>query len=338
MVSIGEGGIASEQLADRNDPRLRALIAADPLAAARETERLVIEVARPIIARVLARYRRTPGLLRPEDAEDLRSTVELRLLERLRAVPHSEDEAIRSLGSFVAALTYNAVNDYLRRRFPERARLKNRLRHALMNDSRLASWNAEQGPACGLAEWRGREDLVEDAQAVQPGLSRRLHDRHRPAEAMLEILRNAARPLLFDVLVDVVARLWNVADSDAPAVVAEELVSAGPSAAAVIENRDFARALWREIRELRPMQRQALLLNLRHGGEGNVVALLILSGIAPLEEIAAALEMTPAELRALWSSLPLEDLVIAERMGITRQQVINLRKAARERLARRLGR
>ncbi|MBV9497192.1 MAG: hypothetical protein JOZ54_23355 [Acidobacteria bacterium] len=337
-MSIGESDNASEQLEDRNDPRLRALIAADPLAAERETERLVIEVARPIVARVFARYRRTPGVLRPEDAEDLRSIVELRLLERLRAVPHSEDGAIRSLASFVAALTYNAVNDYLRRRFPERARLKNRLRHALMNDARVAIWNAEQGPACGMAEWSGREDLVEDADAVRPELSRRLHDRDKPAEAMGEIFRQVGRPLLFDTLVEVVARLWNVADSDAPAVVAEELVSAGPSAATVVENRDFARALWREIRELRPMQRQALLLNLRHGGEGNVVALLILSGIAQLEEIAAALEMTPDELRALWSSLPLEDLAIAERMGITRQQVINLRKAARERLARRLGR
>jgi len=34
--------------------------------------------------------------------------------------------------------------------------------------------------------------------------------------------------------------------------------------------------------------------------------------------------------------LPLEDAAIAERLGLTRQQVINLRKSARARLARRM--
>jgi hypothetical protein len=38
----------------------------------------------------------------------------------------------------------------------------------------------------------------------------------------------------------------------------------------------------------------------------------------------------------LWSRLPLDDASIAELLNITRQQVINLRKCARERLARRM--
>jgi hypothetical protein len=40
---------------------------------------------------------------------------------------------------------------------------------------------------------------------------------------------------------------------------------------------------------------------------------------------------------AVWNELPLEDAVIAERLGATRQQVINLRKCARARLSRRLA-
>jgi DNA-directed RNA polymerase specialized sigma subunit len=36
----------------------------------------------------------------------------------------------------------------------------------------------------------------------------------------------------------------------------------------------------------------------------------------------------------LWRRLPVSDLEIAERLGVTRQQVINLRQAARQRLAR----
>jgi hypothetical protein len=41
-------------------------------------------------------------------------------------------------------------------------------------------------------------------------------------------------------------------------------------------------------------------------------------------------------LRTLLTRLPLDDLTIAARLGLTRQQVINLRKSARLRLARRL--
>ena len=46
--------------------------------------------------------------------------------------------------------------------------------------------------------------------------------------------------------------------------------------------------------------------------------------------------MPAPELAALWPDLPLEDAAIAERLGLTRQQVINLRKSARARLGRRM--
>ena len=46
--------------------------------------------------------------------------------------------------------------------------------------------------------------------------------------------------------------------------------------------------------------------------------------------------MTVDDFAEVWKDLPWSDLRIAERLGITRQQVINLRKCARERLARRM--
>ncbi len=60
------------------------------------------------------------------------------------------------------------------------------------------------------------------------------------------------------------------------------------------------------------------------------------TGIAPLAELARVLDLTEGELRELWPTLPRDDQWIAERLGVTRRQVINLRKCARERLARRL--
>jgi RNA polymerase sigma factor (sigma-70 family) len=96
------------------------------------------------------------------------------------------------------------------------------------------------------------------------------------------------------------------------------------------------RALWREIRELPARQAVALLLSLRDEKGREVVSLFPLTGTATLREIAAAIALPAERFAGLWSRLPLDDLSIAELLGATRQQVINLRKSARERLARRL--
>ena len=83
------------------------------------------------------------------------------------------------------------------------------------------------------------------------------------------------------------------------------------------------------------LQRVALLLNLGKGQE-HVIELLPVLGIATICDIAEAVNMTTQEFAERWNDLPLEDTVIAGRLGISRQQVINLRKSARERLIRRV--
>ena len=66
-----------------------------------------------------------------------------------------------------------------------------------------------------------------------------------------------------------------------------------------------------------------------------MLQMLPATGVVSDAEIAHALEMDAHELGRLWARLPLDDNAIAEQLGLTRQQVINLRKSARARLARR---
>jgi hypothetical protein len=87
---------------------------------------------------------------------------------------------------------------------------------------------------------------------------------------------------------------------------------------------------------LPPRQRSSLLLNLRDESGDAALTLLPMLRIATIREIAQALEMPVEKLASLWQELPLEDAVIASFLGATRQQVINLRKCARERLSRRM--
>jgi hypothetical protein len=103
-----------------------------------------------------------------------------------------------------------------------------------------------------------------------------------------------------------------------------------------VEKRIFLERLWEEVRELPRAQRAALLLNLRGADGRGCLALFPATGVATLRQIAETLEISAERLAELWPQLPLEDATIAGLLDLTRQQVINLRKSARERLARRL--
>jgi hypothetical protein len=122
-----------------------------------------------------------------------------------------------------------------------------------------------------------------------------------------------------------------------PAAEADELSAPDPgNIVSDLGRRDQLRALWGEIRRLPPRQCAALLLNLRDENGRDAVALFPLTGTATMRQIAAVLDIPAERFAELWSFLPLEDARIAELLGATRQQVINLRKAARARLTRRM--
>jgi hypothetical protein len=79
------------------------------------------------------------------------------------------------------------------------------------------------------------------------------------------------------------------------------------------------------------------LLNFKDGRGQDLVSLLPYTRTATIEQIAEAIEFPLVEFIGLWNKLPLDDATIAGLLGATRQQVINLRKCARERLERRMS-
>jgi hypothetical protein len=113
------------------------------------------------------------------------------------------------------------------------------------------------------------------------------------------------------------------------------LVDPAPEISTTMEEREALRRIWDEIVSLPQNQRTALLLNLRDPEGGAMVHVLPSTGVVSMAELAEALAIDGETLNRMWNDLPLEDLAIAARLGLTRQQVINLRKSARARLARR---
>lgn len=259
--------------------------------------------------------------------DDIRSTVTLRVVRRLRS---PGDDPIASFDDFVATTTFNCVNDVLRHRAPARTQLKDRLRQLFARSERLASWHMRDGIAAGFIEWRGMPAQELRAEATLP--------RDDLERAVIVLLEDNGTPLPFEAIVDAIAVAWAVAEIDSVPIetVQERIASTANDAEADAEIHDELRVLWQEVRDLRRQQRQALLLNLRDHNGASAIELFVFLRITTIDDIAAALEMEPETLAALWNSLPLDDHTIGARLGVTRQQVINLRRAARERLARRL--
>jgi DNA-directed RNA polymerase specialized sigma24 family protein len=280
--------------------------------------------AMEVIDRALASLR---NALRDEDRADIRSTVLLRLLPRLRS-----GEPIVNFDAFVVTATHNAASDHLRRSRPERARLKNRLRYLARHGDAFVLWPGEPGPRFGLKGWgESRPPAVLPRRDALPDAAFRRDDERAAVRA---VLMQAGGPILLDDLVTFLADAWNIREVEAVDV--ESLAHEGANAATLIEQRDELSAVWEEIILLPPPQRTALLLNLRDGDGANALALVVFLGVASFGDIAEATGMTPDRLAGLWSELPLDDNRVAGQLSLTRQQVINLRSSARQRLLRRM--
>lgn len=297
-----------------------------------DMSQLVAQVE-PVIDGILARACRSSEAVR-SNVDEVRAEVLTRLWRKLRV---DEGEPVERLEDYVATLAHNCVHDFLRARHPQRARLKNRLRLMMSNDDRFAIWTAGGATVCGLSAWRGSAATAE-ALIPQRDFPAQVFDHARPAAGLLALFATVGAPLPIDALVTLAMDLWSIAEETAVDIEVATVEDIRPTPLASLETRRFLEALWSEVAALPPLQRGALLLNLRDHEGGNALTLFVLLGIAEFDLIAETVGLSAEDLAGLWCELPLDDAAIAARFGLKRQQVINLRKSARERLRRRLQR
>ncbi len=290
-----------------------------------ELGELLAARAEPIVRKVV--FRRI-GESR-SDAEDVCGDAMLSLVQHLqRYKEDQEGRSIEDFGSYAAATAHHACDQYLRRKHPALWRFRNRVRYLLEHNERLAVWRNSQGVAlCGLAIYKGEEHPGKTPEHFVPSNPSVLRI------FLFELLRESMGPVELHEAVCVAWSLSGLATSVAEQIDPVEVVESRPAADRKWEQRTYAAALWKEIQELPYGQRCALLLNLKN----DAMNLLLFTGTASLRQIAATVELPAEELASVWHRLPFVDADIAVRLGCTRQQVINLRMAARKRLANRLA-
>lgn len=204
-------------------------------------------------------------------------------------------------------------------------------------------------------------------EVVLPGRDARNLDH---AELLAGIFNWVGHPIRFDELVRIVCDLKRIeeftpiveTDEQNGRPLSELLEDGGRRPDEEAEWREFLQRLWAEIEQLPPLQRIAYLLNFT-AADGQL-ELFWTYGVVTLRRISEAMQLTEdhfarvwPELQLseqehrraesltslderfalLWQHLPLTDATIARMLGTERQKVINLRKAASDRLSRRMA-
>ena len=331
------------------DPLLRRFIdATSEPEAERELNILIEEHALPLAKAIVARKLRTYAADQTsrsamDDRDDVVADAMMTLVERLQASRSDAGVApIENFSSYAAVVIHSACAHQIRRRYPERARLKNRLRYVFSTEPRLALWTIGGDVACGLAEWHGRSIDGAAERALPRSVEqsrRRWMDMTKTAltSATIDLVAGLEAPVEFETLVSAIASASGLVEPrdvhDVTVLPSREL-----SHDTLIDQRRFLAQAWDEVCELPVRQRVALLLNLRDATGAGMLWLLPIMGVATIRQIARVLEIPDVEFARLWRDMPIDDATIAARMGCNRQQVINLRMAARKRLTNRVAR
>lgn len=281
--------------------------------------------------------------------EDVAADVRLRVVRKLWSLKREAGEPIDNFLAYAATTAEYTCYAFLRVQYPERTRFRNRLRYAIGHQASTALlrdeaglWRCETRRAVRRAPAAGAtQAFLDDPRAwvAEIGI-----DVSQPLAALADaVLARLDAAIELDRLVDALAAVLGIADVQ-PAGRHDQdesldpgrLADPAPGVSDVLEHRQALERTWQEIAALPARQRAALLLNLRDPDGGAILHMLPSTGVVSNAGIAAALELSPEVLAALWNRLPMDDLSIASELGLTRQQVINLRKSARARLARRL--
>ena len=328
------------------DPVLEPFLNA-PLESAAEQNalRTLIDQVTPLIEGVI--HGRVGAAVAAIERDELFGEAVLQVIKKLQEIKSEPPrQPITNFKGYAAVTAFHVVHAHFRRTHPERQRLRNRIRHVVRKSTPFALWQSPSGQfVCGRASWVGTvseecsEGDLDRIPPLSPPFSVTWSDamsRPQITRALDHVFDHLQKPIELERLVETIAELFRLPVTPLQAIRSERIEETASVESSLVY-RSALIEVWREIDLLPPRQRIALLLGLRDENGSAITSLLIVLRIVTFDALAAAVELSSEELAAIWDRLPLPDTVIAERLDLTRQQVINLRKSARERLGRRLS-
>lgn len=345
-------GVYPKSAHPKIDIRLQALLEVDDQQYQFLLDNLIKEHAEPLIHKIIhaklkLSQNKSTKKAGNDDANDLCQDSITKLIAHLKQLRTNPIRyAISAFDEFVAKVTFNVYNNYVRAKYPHRHKLKRQLEHLLKSRKEFDLWKDSSDRLAGLAHWRDGDWSKTNPGALQTQsfVLAQLDEPQINQIPLVVLLTKffewANQPVAFDELVSVIAEVCGIKDGpqkDWP--VAHQASTEQPSGEGIrkLEYHEHLRQAWKEILALPIRQRYALLLNWKNSATDSFFNALIIDGITSTQNIAKALQMDLPNLEKIWDQLPLKDAAIGEMLGgLPAQAVANLRKSARERLARRM--
>jgi DNA-directed RNA polymerase specialized sigma24 family protein len=302
-------------------------------------------VIRKGIKRKLFALSRRAGSDHPErNVEDLHSETRLNLLRALRQMKaHPESKGIRNFTGYVSAVVRQVCDQQLRRLNPNRCRIESQLRYLCSHYQEFATWEIEGVFVAGKTAWKDQKSPAKkpEAETIQRKLGK-LALATKGTKQLIQFCRTVFEESKGPVELDEMVRLAEAVTGISvlryePIDQADNrFLDATEGADEKLHQQRYFQALWTEIVLLPASQRAAILLGLKDSSGVPLLPYFPLLQVATLEDIANQFSFGRAEFAKIWNNLPLPDRELAQILGVTSQQVANLRKCARERLTRRL--
>jgi len=320
---------------------------------------LIARYADPIIKKILNQrlnlyfnpQRR--DITKPE-AEDLYQTIVLKLVTGIRKKNIDQDsQNIEEIQKYIAKIAHNVCNDYLRMKYPERNRLKSKLRDLMKRHSDFSCWKAEDQLVCGYSSWSGR---MESVKAVI--MLRELEENEIFAsvgrtngkeliklalsDLVVELFDRCGGPIEIERLVQMIAGVQGVKDYqkesiDTSPISIQSIANAPGRDHEELEARELLRHLWMKMGELPRNHRKTFALTSGdHTGE-SLLHTILREQIVTITQIYSALEITRDELIEIWDRLPLDIATAAKQLRTSTHMVAKWRHRSSRRLAATLG-
>lgn len=285
-----------------------------------------------------------------QDALDIVSEVKVAMISILKRMKSSPDlTQIDSLEGYTVTVARNTYSEYLRKKCPNRFRLRNQIRYIIAKtDGLQMSSDNGAGAFCGMVDDFGENGQPEllpipadrSTSDLQRVLLRLGKDPNRIGlgELVAFILREIGRPIAFDDFVNVIGELRGLKEPAAVELTDDVRQNSNVTdPIGTIDRKAFLRAVLDELADMPLRHRRALLLHFTDDHDDNLLMMFVFDGVASVRELAGLTELPADDFAAMWNRLPLADNEIAELMGLERQQVINLRQSARRSLRSRLS-
>lgn len=333
---------------EKNDPLIdRCLLINEGSSRKSCLDHLIESIVHPLAKSIVSR-RMGYGSHHKDDAEDVEMTAVAKVAKKLVELSSlPEGKPIKDLKSYTAVVAHSTFSGYLRERHPRRALLYVQVKSAIDRQNGLARWPSKNGvETAGFEAWRGEQAaqysrvnrLLESPEnSIDEALSPESAKDLGLSTTIAKVLNWIGGPLELDVLVTaleaVIPAQGLVTRSDESEIENHPDRQKDPTDLHDLRTRLLA--AWEEIQQLPPLQRKALILNAASPNGDCTVFLYKLLGVTS-SQLCECLEISESELLELEERLPMQDGEIASMLGIRVDQVIGLRRAARERLARRL--